>query len=104
MIDDIPIEEGKANIKEEAREKQRKSKRSNTNKSAVKEEQSKYGLRKRDPMSNMSEHELARRSIVQYPNEQGEGYAMLTTENENFIMNRPVCLIGRKCKSSNNDT
>lgn len=55
----------------------------------AKEERS-YGLRKRDPNINLSENELARRNILQYPNDKYKGYAMLMTDNRNFVINRPI--------------
>lgn len=57
-----------------------------------------YELRKRDPNTNLSENELMNKSMRDAYNERNRnvGYGMIITPDTNFIMTKPVCLIGRK--------
>jgi hypothetical protein len=56
-----------------------------------KEKQS-YGLRKRDPNFSFSEIDLANK---QSKDDKNSGYAMLIMPDLNFIIDKPVCYIGR---------
>ena len=58
-----------------------------------------YELRKRDPASNLSEMELANKSLkdAQALEDKTTGYGMLILPEQNFMITREICYIGKKC-------
>ncbi|CAI2373497.1 unnamed protein product [Moneuplotes crassus] len=58
-----------------------------------------YELRKRDPGINMSEVELANKSLkdAQALEDKASGYGMLILPDQTFMMTREECILGRKC-------
>lgn len=61
-----------------------------------------YELRKRDPGVNMSEVELANKSYkdAQALEDKTTGYGMLILPDQQYMITRPTCYIGRQCPSN----